>query len=191
MQNGILNQWMNEWKYKFRQKVLTEGRAFIIVAVCMRFKKIRLEQTNAIYLDMFTITLSTSCTVFVNVAMNWNWHNFRFVPKSNRNVQFLLKRIFLWKKRIFFFVKKISFRRKSRRFKSTSIGFCQRLNGIKTDWHSIYANNVENSLDSMTDADHDLSSDLFNKFTETRAFNWMGEFETRKMVLCIIIIYYS
>lgn len=149
--------------------------------------KIRLEQTNAIYLDMFTITLSTSCTVFVNVAMNWNWHNFRFVPKSNRNVEnFLLKRIFLWKKRIFFFLKKIRFRRKSRRFKSTSIGFYQRLNGIKTDWHSIYAKNVENSFDSMTDADHVL----FNKFTETRAFNWMGEFETRKMVLCIIIIHY-
>lgn len=129
MQNGILNQWMNEWKYKFRQKVLTEGRAFIIVAVCMRFKKIRLEQTNVIYLDMFTITLSTSCTVFVNVAMNWNWHNFRFVPKSNRNVQFLLKRIFLWKK-IIFFRKKNPFPKEITSIQINEYWFLP-----KTEWH--------------------------------------------------------
>lgn len=78
---------MNEWKYNFWKNVLTEGRAFMIVAMCIRFKKIRLEQTNVIYLDMFTISLSTSCTVFVNVAMNRNWHISRFVPKSNRNVE--------------------------------------------------------------------------------------------------------
>lgn len=68
-----------------------------------------------------------------------------------------------------FVEKKIGFRRKSRwnhSFKSTSIRFYHRLDGIKTDWHSIYANNVENSFDFMTDADHVL----FNKFIETRAF---------------------
>lgn len=123
---------MNEWmKIQIQAKSVNWRTCIYNCGGVMRFKKIRLEQTNAIYLDMFTITLSTSCTVFVNVAMNWNWHNFRFVPKSNRNVEnFLLKRIFLWKMRIFFFRKKNQFSKEITSIQINEYWFLP-----KTEWH--------------------------------------------------------